>query len=108
LLPGFLLFGAATTLFYHTLDGLTRLLLADITLQDDQEGIGTQGLRKLGRGVVAGTIGDLLFTVVMVQLGVLLTVAGLVNLPPDRFPRASGHLQPDWYQLRAVIPAAKL
>jgi hypothetical protein len=79
LLPGFLLFGAATTLFYHTLDGLTRLLLADITLHDDQEGAGTRGLRLLGRGVVAGTLGGLLFTVVMVQLGVLSTVAGLVG-----------------------------
>lgn len=46
---------------------LTRLLFADITLNDDQEGVGTQGLRALGRGIVAGTIGGLLFTVVMVQ-----------------------------------------
>ncbi len=79
LLPGFLLFGAATALFYHGLDALTRLLFADITLNDDQEGVGTQGLRALGRGIVAGTIGGLLFTVVMVQLGFLPIVASLIG-----------------------------
>jgi uncharacterized membrane protein YagU involved in acid resistance len=79
LLPGFLLFGAATALFYHGFDALTRLLFADITLHDDQEGVGTQGLRALGRGILAGTIGGLLFTVVMVQLGFLPTVAGLIG-----------------------------
>jgi uncharacterized membrane protein YagU involved in acid resistance len=79
LLPGFLLFGAAMALFYHGFDRLTRLLFADITLHDDQEGVGTQGLRVLGRGIVAGTIGGLLFTVVMVQLGFLPTVASLIG-----------------------------
>jgi len=79
LLPGFLLFGAATALLYHGFDRLTRLLFADITLHDDQEGVGTQGLRVLGRGIVAGTIGGLLFTVVMVQLGFLPTVASLIG-----------------------------
>jgi len=79
LLPGFLLFGAAMALFYHGFDKLTRLLFADITLDDDQEGVGTQGLRVLGRGIVAGTIGGLLFTVVMVQLGSLPTVASLIG-----------------------------
>jgi uncharacterized membrane protein YagU involved in acid resistance len=79
LLPGFLLFGAATALFYHGFDALTRLLFADITLHDDQEGVGTQGLRVLGRGIVAGTIGGLLFTVVMVQLGFLPIVASLIG-----------------------------
>ncbi len=79
LLPGFLLFGAAMVLLYHGFDRLTRLLFADITLHDDQEGVGTQGLRVLGRGIVAGTIGGLLFTVVMVQLGFLPTVASLIG-----------------------------
>jgi uncharacterized membrane protein YagU involved in acid resistance len=79
LLPGFILFGAAMALFYHGFNVLTRLLFADITLHDDQEGVGTQGLRVLGRGIVAGTIGGLLFTVVMVQLGFLPTVASLIG-----------------------------
>jgi uncharacterized membrane protein YagU involved in acid resistance len=79
LLPGFLLFGAAVALLYHGFDALTRLLFADITLHDDQEGVGTQGLRVLGRGIVAGTIGGLLFTVVMVQLGFLPIVASLIG-----------------------------
>ena len=79
LLPGFILFGAATALFYHGFNTLTHLLFADITLHDGQEGVGTQGLRVLGRGIVAGTIGGLLFTAVMVQLSFLPVVASLIG-----------------------------
>jgi uncharacterized membrane protein YagU involved in acid resistance len=78
-LPGFLLFGAIVALLYHGFDGLTRLLFADITLDNNHEGIGTQGLRVLSRGILAGTIGGLLFTLVMVQIGFLPTVASLIG-----------------------------
>ena len=78
-LPGFLLFGATVALLYHVFDGLTHLLFADITLDNNQEGVGTQGLRALGRGILAGTIGGLLFTLVMVQIGFLPTVASLIG-----------------------------
>jgi hypothetical protein len=78
-LPGYLLFGAAVALFYQWLDRLVHLLFADDLGRHDQEGPGTQGLRALGRGVLAGLIGGLLFTLVMAQVGFLPGVAGLVG-----------------------------
>ena len=78
-LPGLLLFGAATALFYQWLDALVKLLFSDVVRGRYDEGVGTQGVRAIGRGVVAGLVGGLLFTLVMVQIGVLPVVAALVG-----------------------------
>lgn len=78
-LPGYLLFGAGVALFYQWLDRLVRLFFADDLGHHDQEGPGTQGLRALGRGILAGLVGGLLFTLVMVQVGFLPGVASLVS-----------------------------
>lgn len=78
-LPAYFLFGAALALFYQWLHGLMRLLFVDDIGSLDQEGVGTQGLRALGRGAVAGLIGGLLFTFVMLQIGFLPSVARLVG-----------------------------
>ncbi|MGD8624879.1 MAG: hypothetical protein PVJ34_10100 [Anaerolineae bacterium] len=78
-LPGYLLFGAALALLYQWLDGLVRLLFSDTIGRDGAESIGTQGLRALGRGALAGLVGGLIFTLVMVQLGVLPAVASLIG-----------------------------
>jgi uncharacterized membrane protein YagU involved in acid resistance len=78
-LPGYLLFGAGMALIYQWLDRLVRLFFADDLGRHDQEGIGTQGLRALGRGVLAGLAGGLLFTLVMAQVGFLPGVASLVG-----------------------------
>jgi hypothetical protein len=77
--PGYLLFGAATVLVYHWLHRINHIMLSDHLGFSDQEGVGTEGLRALARGAVAGLFGGLLFTVVMVQIGFLPTVASLVG-----------------------------
>jgi uncharacterized membrane protein YagU involved in acid resistance len=77
--PGYLLFGAVTVLVYHWLYRITHILFSDHLGFSDREGVGTAGLRALARGAVAGLIGGLLFTIVMVQIGFLPTVASLVG-----------------------------
>ncbi len=78
-LPGFLLFGAAVALLYQWFHRLVEFLLAEDVGRYHHEGAGTQGLRALGQGAAAGLVGGLLFTVVMVQIGFLPTVARLVG-----------------------------
>ena len=78
-LPGYILFGAALSVFYHWLGAVGRLLFSDTVPGGDDEGIGTQGLRALARGVLAGFVGGLAFTGVMVQTGSLGGVADLVD-----------------------------
>jgi uncharacterized membrane protein YagU involved in acid resistance len=78
-LPGYLIFGAMLALFYQWLHRLIRLLFADDIGTFNQEGVGTRSLRTLGRGIVAGLIGGLLFTLVMIQIGFLPNVADLVG-----------------------------
>ena len=78
-LPGYVLFGAGVALLYQWLHRLARLFFADDLGLHDKEGLGTQGLRALGRGLLSGLIGGLLFTLVMLQIGFLPSVAGLVG-----------------------------
>ena len=79
LLPGCLLAGAFLALVYRWVDGLARFLFADDVGAWDEEGIGTRGLRALGWGAFAGLIGGLIFTVIMLRIGFLPTVARLVG-----------------------------
>ena len=78
-LPGYLLLGAAVALFYQWLGGLGRLLFSDFVPGGDVEGLGTQGLRIVGRSVLAGLVGGLLFSLVMFQIGFLPAVASLIG-----------------------------
>jgi len=78
-LPGFLLAGAFLALVYRWVDGLGRLLFSDEIGVQDEEGVGTRGLRALGRGAFAGLIGGLIFTIIMVRLGILPAIARLVG-----------------------------
>ncbi len=78
-LPGYLLLGAALALVYQWLDGLGRLLFADIRTGHDQEGVGIEGLRALARGAAAGLAGGLVFALVMVRIGFLTQVARLIG-----------------------------
>ena len=78
-LPGYLLFGAAVAVIYQWLDGLVRLLFSDLRRSHDEEGAGTEGLLAVGRGALAGLVGGLLFTVVMVRIGQLPVIAGLIG-----------------------------
>ncbi|MGH9268580.1 MAG: hypothetical protein ACRD0D_10445, partial [Acidimicrobiales bacterium] len=79
-LPGYLLFlGGSLAIFYHWLTALVRILFSDDIRDASEEGAGTRGLRAVGRGALAGLAGGLLFTVVMVQIGFLPTVAALIG-----------------------------
>ena len=79
-LPGYLLFlGALLALFYQWLTVIERVLLSDDVAYRAYEGVGTQGLRAIGRGAVAGLAGGLIFTIIMVQIGFLTTVASLID-----------------------------
>ena len=78
-LPGYLLFGAGIALIYQFLGGLVRLLFSDIIGSGGEEGVGTQGLRIVGRSVGAGLAGGLLFSLLMLQIDFLPKVAELVG-----------------------------
>jgi uncharacterized membrane protein YagU involved in acid resistance len=78
-LPGYLLFGAAVALFYQWLDSLVWALFSDDVGRYEDEGVGTQGARAVGRGALGGLVGGLLFTLVMVRIGFLSSVASLIG-----------------------------
>ena len=77
-LPGTILFGAAMALTYHWLGRLARLFLSDDVGSQSPDG-GAWGPRAVVRGAAAGLVGGFLFTLVMVQIGFLPTVARLVG-----------------------------
>jgi len=80
LLIGHILYGGFTALAYHILDNLLRTLFSDdVGLPFSEEGIGTQGLRAVARGVLGSVAGGLAFTVVMLQVGMLPRVAELAG-----------------------------
>jgi uncharacterized membrane protein YagU involved in acid resistance len=78
-LPGYLLLGALLGLGYHWLTALARLLLSDDIRELGREGAGVQGVRALGHGALAGLVGGLVFTLIMLQIDFLPTVAQLVG-----------------------------
>jgi hypothetical protein len=78
-LPAFLLFGAFVAVAYGWIAAAGRLFLTDDVGASDEEGVGTRSLRAVGRGAVAGFIGGLVFTIIMVRIGFLPTVARIVG-----------------------------
>ena len=76
---GYLLFGGVMALGYQWLGAIWRTLFADEVLADDDEGAGARSLRALGRGILAGVAGGLVFTYVMAEIGALANVSGLVG-----------------------------
>ncbi len=79
-LPKYLLSGPAITVAYQWLDRLVRLLFSDVRAIRDEEGAGTEGLRAVGRGALAGLVGGVVFTGVMVRVGILPVIAQLVGM----------------------------
>ena len=78
-LPAYLFFGTAVSLFYQWLGALVRLLFSDFVAGDAWEGVGTQGLRIVGRSVAGGLVGGLLFSIIMLQTDFLPFVADLIG-----------------------------
>jgi uncharacterized membrane protein YagU involved in acid resistance len=79
LLPPLLLGGVATAVGYQWLDRLAHLLFSEMRGRTDEEGIGTEGLRALGWGALAGLAGGVLFTVIMARAGSPTAVSALIG-----------------------------
>jgi len=75
----YLLFGAGLGWSYHLLSKLARSLFSDKPHHYREEGIGAQGLKTMGWGLVSGLSGGLIFTVIMLQTGALAQIAELVD-----------------------------
>ena len=78
-LPAYLLLGAGTALVFGALGGLRGWLFDDDVRARRVESPGGRGLRATAYGALAGILGGLVFTVVMVLVGELPVVAGLVG-----------------------------
>ena len=77
-LPGSIRFGAGMALAFHWLGRLAGLFFSDLGGPGSPDG-GAWGLRAVVRGAAAGLVGGFLFTLVMLQIGFLRTVARLVG-----------------------------
>jgi uncharacterized membrane protein YagU involved in acid resistance len=77
--PGYLLFGALTVLLFCLFAGGARFLFSDQLRHPDRLTAGPQRLRAAIRGVVAGIVGGLLFTIVLAQVGALDRISRLVG-----------------------------
>lgn len=78
-LPPYVLLGAGTALVFGALGGLRGWLFDDDVRARRVESPGGWGLRATSYGALAGVVGGLVFTVVMVLVNELPTVAGLVG-----------------------------
>jgi uncharacterized membrane protein YagU involved in acid resistance len=77
--PGYLLFGALTVLLFCFFAGGARFLFSDQLRHPDRLTAGPQRLRAAIRGVAAGIVGGLLFTIVLAQVGALGRISRLVG-----------------------------
>jgi len=78
-LPPYLLLGAGIAAVFTGLGGLARWLFVDDVRMLHLESPGARGLRATGYGALAGLVGGLAFTLVMVLVDALPTVAGIVG-----------------------------
>lgn len=80
-LVGLLLFSALMAVVFFTLTRLRRALFSDeIVRARADDGLGPRSVRAVGWGVMASVAGGIAFSVVMVWMDLLPTVAGLVGL----------------------------
>jgi uncharacterized membrane protein YagU involved in acid resistance len=77
-LPGLVVLGVTVALLHRWLGALGGAFLPDRT-RHDRARVSSGGLSALGRDALAGSVGGLLFTLVMTGSGFLTTVAGLVG-----------------------------
>jgi hypothetical protein len=80
LLVGHILFGALLGILYAAIDRVCVWFLTQTDpIRREPEGLGATTLRSLGWGAAASVAGGLVFSVVMVEVGFLPTVASLVG-----------------------------
>jgi uncharacterized membrane protein YagU involved in acid resistance len=80
LLVGHVLFGASVGLLYAIIDRVCVWFFTETDpIRREPEGLGAITLRALGWGAAASVVGGLVFSVVMVEVGFLPTVASLVG-----------------------------
>jgi uncharacterized membrane protein YagU involved in acid resistance len=78
-LPGYVLAGAAVALVYQWMTAAVRYLFSDDMGSVPDEGLAARGLGLIGRGALAGMVGGLLFTVIMLRIDELPAVARLIG-----------------------------
>ena len=78
-LPAYLLLGAGIALIFSWLGALGRGLFVDDVREFRREAPGGRGLQALGYGALAGLAGGLVFTLVMVLVGALPTIARIAG-----------------------------
>lgn len=79
-LPGYLLLGGLLALTYYWLRRVLRFLFSELPPGSIHgEGVGIQGVHVILRGILAGLVGGLLFTLVMIKMGILPMVARLAG-----------------------------
>jgi uncharacterized membrane protein YagU involved in acid resistance len=78
-LPAYLLLGAGIALVFTWLGALGRGLFTDDVRMIHRESSGSRGLHAVGYGAVAGLVGGLLFTIMLVLLDALPAVARIVG-----------------------------
>ena len=78
-LPGYLLFvGAVPAVLYHLFTRIAHAITSDHHASSPAEGVGTQGLRSIAGGAVAGLAGGIVFSVVLVHVGGLSGVSRML------------------------------
>jgi uncharacterized membrane protein YagU involved in acid resistance len=78
-LPGHVLAGAAVALVYQWMTAAVHYLFSDGMGSVPDEGLAARGLGLIGRGALAGMVGGLLFTVIMLRIDELPAVARLIG-----------------------------
>lgn len=78
-LPAMVLAGVLLVLLYRFTTAAAGVTPTDDPGELADEGVGTKALRGLGRGTLAGLVGGVLFTVVLVWVDGLPQIAGLVG-----------------------------
>ncbi|WP_345496711.1 hypothetical protein [Nocardia callitridis] len=78
-LPGYLLLGAGTAIVLGVIEAIVRRTLSDDVRDGQADRLATGGVVPVLHGVVAGLAGGVVFTGVMVAVGLLPRVAALVS-----------------------------
>jgi hypothetical protein len=79
ILPGYMLAGAAVALVYQWITAAVKVLFSEDVADLAEEGLAARGMVLVGLGALAGVVGGLLFTIIMLRIDELPTVARLIG-----------------------------